>query len=162
MGNFLHQEAIALTSIRYVNIITNFQVKGAQTNISEARRLKNIAWRAKSMSPCRGNTSPFSFLIATPSSSDPEGLLLAVTVPFQSPRLASCVASETTENEGHHQIWHSSKRKGPDQPSRSTITQTLIVRLFKFHALVFVVSKIEGPEPTPWPSSLPPYPPFKI
>ena len=46
MGNFRHQEAIALTSIRYVNVITNFQVKGAQINISEARRLKNIAWEA--------------------------------------------------------------------------------------------------------------------
>ena len=48
--------------------------------------------------------------------------------PFKGPRNTSCVASGTTEKQGHRQVWPA-RRTGP----RPQLTRTLIVRLFKTH-----------------------------
>ena len=58
--------------------------------------------------------------------------------------LASCVASETPENQGHCQVCHA-RRGGPR--ISSTSAQTMIACVLRMH-LVFVASKIKKPGPS--------------
>ena len=73
------------------------------------------------MTPHRGNTILFR------SSQQHPRFRLA---PFSGPRLASCIASGTTEIQGHRQVWRTigAKVQGHNQEQ---LTQTLIVRLLK-------------------------------
>ena len=69
--------------------------------------------------PCRGNT----FSSVPPSNSlvsvlDPWRAFWADTPPFKGPRLASCVASGTTEMQGHCQVC-CARRGGPRTPSKT-------------------------------------------
>ena len=57
------------------------------------------------------------------------------------PRLALCVASGTTEIQGHHQVWRA-RRGGPRTPSRTTDAN--LDCPFVENALIFVVPKNEG------------------
>ena len=53
------------------------------------------------------------------SVSDPRRAFWADTAPFSGPRLASCVASGTTEIQGHRQVCRA-RRGGPRTPSTTT------------------------------------------
>ena len=54
---------------------------------------------------------------------------LFFSVPFKGPRLASCIASGTTEIQGHRQVC----RAEVPGHHQQQLTQTLIVRLLKTH-----------------------------
>ena len=64
------------------------------------------------------------------SVSDPWRAYWADTPPFKGPRLASCVASGTSEIQGHRQVCRA-RRGGPRTLSTTTGAQTLIVCLLK-------------------------------
>merc|ERR1719499_2138626 len=72
------------------------------------------------MTPCRGtlfsSVPPSNSLVSV---SDPRRAFRADTAPFLGPRLASCVASGTTEVPGHRQVWRA-RRGGPRTPSTTT------------------------------------------
>ena len=92
--------------------------------------------------PSSGKDYSLPFLPATPSSPSRtlEGLFEADTAPFKGPRLASCVASGTTEKQGHRQVCRA-RYGGPRTASRTTDTN--LDCAFVENALVFVVPKIE-------------------
>ena len=74
------------------------------------------------MTPHRGNYFSLLFLAATPSSPSQtlEGLFELTWRPSRKgPHLASCVASGTTEIQGHRQVCHP-RRKGPRTLSKTT------------------------------------------
>ena len=75
-------------------------------------------------------------------------------MPFKGPRLASCVASGTTEIQGHRQVWPAS-RGGSRTPSR-TIDANLDWA-FVEKALLFIVPKI-GRSLASWPPFMTPLP----
>ena len=50
---------------------------------------------------------------------DPQRAFWADMAPFSGPRLASCVASGTTEEQGHRQVCRA-RREGPRTPSTTT------------------------------------------
>ena len=62
-------------------------------------------------------------------------------MPFKGPRLASCVASGTTEIQGHRQVCRA-RRGGPRTPSRTTDAN--LDCAFVENALLFVVPNIGG------------------
>ena len=79
-----------------------------------------FAWRANQW-PLIGETlfssvPPSNSLVSV---SDPRRAFWADTAPFSGPRLASCVASGTTEIQGHRQVCRA-RRGGPRTPSTTT------------------------------------------
>ena len=79
-----------------------------------------FAWGANQW-PLIGKDYSLPFLPATPSSLSQtlEGLFRAEAGPFKGPRLASCVASGTTDIQGHPQVCRT-RRGGPRTPSTTT------------------------------------------
>ena len=68
--------------------------------------------------------------------------------PFLGPRLASCVASGTTEIQGHRQVCRA-RPGGPRTPS--TTTDANLDCVFVENAVVFLDPKNGGPGPPPPP-----------
>ena len=79
-----------------------------------------ICLEGKSMTPLRetlfSSVPPSNSLV---SISDLQRAFWADTTPFSGPRLASCVASGTTEIQGRNQVWRA-RRGGPRTPSTTT------------------------------------------
>ena len=74
------------------------------------------------------------------SVSDPRRAFWADTVPFSGPRLASCVASGTTEKQGHRQVC--CDRREVQGHHQKQLMQTLIVRLNAlFYTRILVCEK---------------------
>ena len=73
------------------------------------------------------------FLPATPLSQS--RTLQGHRVSSTSPRLASCVASRTTEIQGHQQVCRARRQGEVPGHSQQQLTRTLIVRLLKTHFL---------------------------
>ena len=99
-----------------------FIVLGLEEQAITAQQLKNhrLAWRAKQW-PLVGKTL---FSSVPPSNSlvsvtDPRRAFWADKAPFSGPRLASCVASGTTEKQGHGLLCRA-RRWGPRTPSTTT------------------------------------------
>ena len=90
--------------------------------------------------PLSGKCYSLLFLPATPSSLSQtlKGLTTA-TAPFKGPGLASCIASGTTEIQGHHQVCRA-RRGGPRTRSRTADANLDCASVKK--ALVFVAPKI--------------------
>ena len=63
------------------------------------------------------------------------------TAPFKGPRLASCVASETTEIQGHRKVWRPWHRC-PRTLSRTTIAN--LDSVFNENSLAFIDSQIKN------------------
>ena len=82
-----------------------------------------FAWRANQR-PHQWQSMEILFSSIPPSNSlvsvsDPQRAFWADTAPFSGPRLASCVASGTTEIQGHSQVCRA-RRGGPRTPSTTT------------------------------------------
>ena len=75
------------------------------------------------MTPHRGKHCSLTFLLATPSSASwtLEGLFELTRCPSRTLNLASCVASGTTEIQGHCQVCRA-RRRSPRTPSTTTDT----------------------------------------
>ena len=82
---------------------------------------------------------------------DPWRALRADTALFKDPQLASCVASGTTEKQGHSHAWQTAKDGGPRTPSRTADANLDCV--FFENALISLFQKMP---PFPFMSSLQP------
>ena len=88
------------------------------------------------MTPHRGNTILFRSSQQLPHLRlGPLKAFRANTAPFEGPRLASCIASGTTEIQGHRQVCRA-RRGGPRTLSRTTLAN--LDCAFVENTLVFI------------------------
>ena len=97
--------------------------EGASSHKFWGEQVELIYMEGQSITPF-WKKSLFFFSSVPPSNSlvsfsDPRRAFWADTAPFSGPRLASCVASGTTEIQGHRQVCRA-RRGGPRTPSTTT------------------------------------------
>ena len=104
-----------------------------QPNIRKARLVKN-----RVRSTLFSSITPSNSLVSV---SGPRRAFWTDTVPFQGLQLAWCVASGTTENEGHCKVCQS---LGAAEVSTKNNADTNLSRAFVKIALLFVIPKLGG------------------